>query len=76
MNLKNFSARLHHGLDQIDFPTKTDERVEAFAKLLKLPRFKAECILNGTCPPDSQLLARIAEELDVETDWLLGESRA
>ncbi len=40
---------------------------------LKIPRFKAEAILNGNFPPDLPLLNHIAQELEVEVDWLLGK---
>lgn len=73
MNLKSFAERLHLELDQIDFPTRLDERVEAFSKLMDIPRFKAESILNGATMPEPELLKRLAEELEVTEAWLLGE---
>ena len=72
MSHKIFAERLNSELDQIDFPSKLDERVEAFAKLLDIPRFKAESILSGAILPEEELLMRIAEELEVDPGWLLG----
>lgn len=73
MNLKLFAQRLHSALDEIDFPHRIDERIDAFAKLMDLPKFKAESLLTGAAGPDPQLLQRLAEELEVEQAWLQGE---
>ena len=74
MNNKRFSERLNRGLDDIGVPERSDERVEIFAKLIKIPRFKAEALLNGNTNPDTPLLELLAEELEVSADWLLGKS--
>lgn len=72
MNPKGFADRLHRELDQIDFPTRLDERVEAFAKLMDIPRFKSESLLNGLTYPDPELLTKIADELEVSEEMLMG----
>ena len=72
MTNKLFSDRLNQGLDEIGLPSNQHERIEAFSKLLNIPRFKAETILTGQMPVDDALLASIAHELEVETAWLLG----
>ncbi len=74
MNPKVFAERLHMELDEIDIPIRLEERIEAFAKLMDIPRFKAESLLNGATMPDSELLTSLAEELEVSEAWLLGES--
>ena len=63
MSNKQFSERLNQELDNMDVPKYTDERIEAFAKLIKIPRFQAEAILNGHIPTDKTLLNQIAMEL-------------
>lgn len=73
MYSKLFSQRLNQALDAIDFPIKQDERIEAFAKLFKLPSVKADMILNGNLQPDSELLQAIATELEVQPEWLLDQ---
>lgn len=73
MHQKTFAGRLQQELDAIDFPIKHDERVEAFAKLVKIPKFKAEMLLNGNIQPDSALLQLIADELEVSPEWLTGQ---
>ncbi len=74
MSNRQFSERLNKELDGIGVPERNDERVDAFAKLIKVPHFKAESILNGTTVLDAPLLDLIAEELEVNADWLIGKS--
>lgn len=74
MSNKRFSERLNDELDSIGVPQSTSERIDVFAKLLKVPRFKAEALLNGLTTPDEQLLTILADELEVNADWLLGKS--
>jgi hypothetical protein len=71
---KRFSERLNRELDSIGVPEATTERIEVFSKLLKIPRFKAEALLNGMSNPDEALLKALAEELEVNAEWLLGKS--
>lgn len=71
---KRFSERLNKELDTIGVPEASAERIEVFAKLLKIPKFKAESLLNGITSPDDSLLNTIAAELEVNVDWLLGKS--
>jgi hypothetical protein len=72
MNTRVFVERLNQGLDDIGVPTLVSERVDVFAKLLDVPRFKAEAILNGRLPIDQHILEKIAKELEVSPEWLLG----
>jgi len=70
---KIFAERLNQELDNIGLPQHELERVEAFARMIKLPRFKAESILHGEMIPNNEELALIAEELEVSIEWLLGK---
>ena len=74
MSNKRFSERLNKSLDDIGVPEHNEERVTSFSKLIKVPRFKAEALLNGNTIPDAPLLELLAEELEVDADWLLGKS--
>lgn len=74
MSNKQFSERLNKELDEIGVPQRADERVDIFSKLIKVPRFKAEALLNGSTPPEAPLLDLLAEELEVSADWLLGKT--
>lgn len=71
---KVFSAWLNDELDEIGVPQSSFERIDVFAKLLKVPKFKAEGLLNGLTTPDEQLLSVIADELEVDSDWLIGKT--
>jgi hypothetical protein len=81
MSNKQFSNRLNQELDSIGVPFPNDERVEAFLKLINKPksikkvaRFQAEAFLNGIAIPNGTILDAIAEELEVNPDWLIGKT--
>ncbi|KGP63027.1 hypothetical protein EP47_12945 [Legionella norrlandica] len=71
---KRFSERLNKELDNIGVPEATAERIEVLSKLIKVPKFKAEALLNGVTSPDEALLKTLAQELEVNADWLIGKS--
>ena len=71
---KRFSERLNKELDSIGVPETRAERIEVLSKLIKVPKFKAEALLNGNTSPDEALLAILAQELEVNADWLVGKS--
>lgn len=71
---KRFSERLNKELDGIGVPEATIERIDALAKLLKVPKFKAEALLSGNTNPDTALLTILASELEVNPQWLIGKS--
>ncbi|MGL6029545.1 MAG: hypothetical protein ACRC0B_05515 [Legionella sp.] len=73
---KRFSERLNKELDSIGVPEATGERIEVLAKLIKVPKFKAEALLNGITNPEPHLLKTLADELEVNEEWLLGKSDA
>lgn len=73
---KRFSERLNKELDSIGVPEATAERIEVLSKLIKVPKFKAEALLNGITNPDDALLKTLAQELEVNEDWLLGKSES
>ncbi len=73
MNGRIFAERLNQSLDEIGVPTLVSERIDIFAKLLDIPKFKAEAILNGRLVVSPDILEKIAQELEVSSDWLLGE---
>ncbi len=74
MSNRQFSERLNKELDVIGLPSRSDERVEAFSKLIKVPKFKAEALLNGLTIPSLDLLNVLSAELEVNGDWLVGKS--
>ncbi|WP_131793596.1 hypothetical protein [Legionella brunensis] len=74
MSNKKLSERLNNELDAMGVPGLMMERVQVCSKLFKLPKFKAEAILNGMII-DSNSMQKIADELEVSVDWLLGATR-
>lgn len=73
---KRFSERLNRELDNIGAPESRVERIEVLAKLVKIPKFKAEALLNGATNPDAMLLITLAEEFEVNADWLMGKGES
>jgi hypothetical protein len=71
---KKFSERLNRELDNLEVPLLINERIAVLAKLINIPKFKAEAFLNGNQLPDIILLDALALELDVNGDWLIGRS--
>lgn len=73
---KLFSEHLNQELDNIDVPSREDERIDAFSKMFHIPKFKAEALLHGVYLPDETLLQSIAQELEVDPDWLIGKTES
>ena len=71
---RQFAERLNKELDSIEAPPRENERVEAFAKMFHIPKFRAEAILHGIYLPDENLLNAVANEFEVNADWLIGKS--
>ncbi len=69
---RQFCERLNKELDDIGLPQNSMERVDALAKLLKIPRFQAELLLNGNKKPTDPLISALADELEVQAEWLVG----
>ncbi|MFT4058670.1 MAG: hypothetical protein QM652_03880 [Legionella sp.] len=76
MASKRFSERLNRELDNIGVPESNHERIEILSKLIKIPKFKAEALLNGATHPDEKLLNQLAQEFEVSTDWLVGKDES
>jgi hypothetical protein len=71
MRTHQFAERLNAELDKIGLPLEAHERTIALAKLLKLPQFKVHSLLDGSLKPDPELLDLLAEELEVDAEWLM-----
>jgi hypothetical protein len=76
MSNKRFAERLNKALDDIDAPEYTDERIDVLAKLIKIPKFKAQAMLSGVVLPDKTLLNMLASEFEVSPEWLLGQDES
>lgn len=73
---KRFSERLNRELDNIGAPAANVERIEVLSKLVKIPKFKAEALLNGATNPDPALLDALAQEFEVSPAWLVGKDES
>ena len=74
MSNRIFAERLNAELDDIGMPQRVDERIETFSKFIELPRFKAQAVLNGIEIPNEEVLAFLANQLEVSVAWLLGKN--
>lgn len=72
MAYKKFAERLNQELDNMEVPTHHSERTAVLAKLIHVPRFKAQAYLDGIYLPDESVLSTLCTELEVDMDWLLG----
>ncbi|ABQ55409.1 TPA: hypothetical protein OX050_002061 [Legionella pneumophila] len=72
MTNKILTERLNNELDELGVPCLMTERVQVCSKLFNLPKFKMEALLNGVIAIDANSIQKIADELEVNKDWLLG----
>lgn len=73
VSIKQFAERLNNCLDENGAPINIRERSMALSKLLNIPKQQAWSILDGQQLPDNELLHKIANEFEVEANWLRGE---
>jgi hypothetical protein len=69
---KLFAERLNHCLDETDAPSQVRERAVILSKMIDIPKQQAWALLEGQQLPDQALLQQIANEFEVEPDWLIG----
>ncbi|CAM2920748.1 Uncharacterised protein [Legionella steigerwaltii] len=74
MSNKKLTERLNYELDELGVPELMTERVQACSKMFQLPKFKIEALLYGVALDDNTM-QRIADELEVSTDWLFGATK-
>jgi len=72
MTKKIFTERLNQELDALGAPQLMTERVQACSKLFELPRYQAHALLTGINGIDSDSIEKVAEILEVKTEWLMG----
>ncbi len=74
MSNKKLTERLNNELNSIGVPEAMLQRIQACSKMFKLPKSKVEALLYGMTPFDSEAIEKIAVELEVNKDWLIGYS--
>ncbi len=72
MSNRLFAQRLNTALDDIGVPGRSAERIDALSKLIRVPRFTADALLNGTMALDPHLFEILTTELEVTEAWLMG----
>lgn len=72
-NAKHFAERLNRCLSDTDAPAQLRERAAILSKLLDIPRQDAWSFLEGHQVPHTDILERIADEFEVDPNWLVGE---
>ena len=71
---KQFAERLNQELDNMEVPAHHRERTAILAKLIQVPRYKAQAYLDGIYLPDEAVLSLLSKELEVDVDWLIGKT--
>lgn len=74
MSNRKLSERLNNELDNLGVPEMMLHRVQACSKMFRLPKSKVEALLYGININDLKSIEKIAVELEVNIDWLLGYS--
>ncbi|MDR3491744.1 MAG: hypothetical protein P4M12_06835 [Gammaproteobacteria bacterium] len=72
---KDFAERLNKCLDELNMPVNSRERSVMLSKMLDIPKQQAWSLIEGQLIPNDVLLQQIADELEVETDWLQGKKK-
>lgn len=75
MSNKKLTERLNNELDELGVPVLMAERVEVCSKLFQVPKFKIEALLHGVVVLDPDSMQKIANELEVSWDWLMGNAQ-
>jgi len=70
---RNFAQRLNSCLDETGAPVQIRERAAILSKLIDIPKQQAWCLLEGQQLPDPELLQKIADEFEVDPQWLSGD---
>lgn len=73
LSAKQFSERLNRCLDETGAPAQVRDRASALSKLLDIPKQQAWSLLQGQQLPNDELLLKIANEFEIEPQWLGAE---
>lgn len=73
VSAKYFSERLNNCLDEMGAPAQERERAAVLSKILDIPKQQAWSLLEGYQVPSQELITKIANEFDVDPDWIAGD---
>lgn len=68
---REFVAKLKQCLDESGTPNNPRERASILSKILHIPKHQAWAYLEGQQMPEPDILEMIAQEFEVETNWLM-----
>lgn len=72
MTSQTFALRLNTLLDRFNFPQSSEDREMTFSEYFHMPQTKAKMILTGMFLPRISIIEKIAEELFVDVEELVG----
>jgi hypothetical protein len=72
---KQFAQKLNHCLDETGAPHNTRERAAILSKMLGIPKPQAWSFVEGQQLPDLATIELIAQEFEVDLQWLSGISK-
>jgi hypothetical protein len=70
---KLFAEKLNQCLNEYDAPVNVRERAAVLAKLFDISKQQAWSYLEGHQLPEKFLLEQIANEFEVDVEWLSGQ---
>ena len=70
---RHFAQRLNQCLDEMDAPTNSRERAAILSKMIDIPKQQAWTFVEGQIIPDTDIVAKIANEFEVDVNWLTGK---
>lgn len=72
MTSQTFALRLNTLLDRFQFPQDSFDREMTFSEYFRMPQTKAKMILTGMFLPRISIIEKIAEELYIDVEELVG----
>lgn len=72
MTSQTFALRLNTLLDRFNFPLSGEDREVTFSEYFHMPQTKAKMILTGMFLPRISIIEKIAEELFIDVEELVG----
>lgn len=74
MDTSTFQERLNKELNGFGFSLERNERIRQFSEIFNVSRHTSTSIIYGSIIPEKNMIKKIAIELSVSEEWLLGLS--
>ncbi len=72
MTSQTFALKLNTLLDRFNFPQSSEDREITFSEYFHMPQTKAKMILTGMFLPRISMIEKIAEDLFIDAEELVG----